>query len=133
MATIAQQLESLKTNNADLNQILRSTQAQTQTELADASNRASYLKEYMTLNQELTREVQGIDRTAWQEFLRALAAGDTPHRWPSEEQALPDKGVRGYHGHVSEHDHAEGSDQATGRASREPQRESLRAKPPGGR
>lgn len=62
-ATITQEMDKvqqLSTGDQSLNEILRSTEAQTQAELQEASQRSTYLKEYMELNQELTAKVNGF-------------------------------------------------------------------------
>lgn len=50
----------LQAQNKNLNEILQSTEAQTQSELKDASERTTYLQEYMTLNQDLAGKINGF-------------------------------------------------------------------------
>ncbi len=50
-------IQQLKSEDQNLNDLLRKSEAQTHTELADASQRSSYVKEYMQVNQELAGKI----------------------------------------------------------------------------
>ena len=51
------EIQGLKSNNTDLNAILRNTEAETHAQLVDASQRTAYLQEYMTLNSALAKQI----------------------------------------------------------------------------
>lgn len=52
-----EQIQQLKSEDQNLNELLRKSEAQTQQELAEASQRSSYVKEYMDVNRELASKI----------------------------------------------------------------------------
>jgi hypothetical protein len=54
---MGQAQKTMQTSGGDLNAILRSTEAQTQTELASSAKRTEVLQQYMELNQSLSKQI----------------------------------------------------------------------------
>lgn len=52
-----EQIQQLKSEDQNLNDLLRKSEAQTHEELAEASQRSSFVKEYMQVNQELAGRI----------------------------------------------------------------------------
>lgn len=52
-----EQIQQLKSEDQNLNELLRKSEAQTHEELAEASQRSSYVKEYMQVNKELASKI----------------------------------------------------------------------------
>ncbi len=50
-------IQDLKSEDTSLNDLLRQSEGQTQTELADVAQRSAYVKEYMEVNQELASKI----------------------------------------------------------------------------
>ena len=83
---VKQEMEQIQLESKDksLNDILRSTEAQTETELKEASQRTTYLQEYMTLNQDLATKIDGFldaNQTYTDRFKTLIAHPGSASAW----------------------------------------------------